>query len=182
MELRMTVEDKASETNIVAAKNAEDKEVVELKKDIKHREQLKEAIKENEILKIAAEKEKKELLDKAASSDQAAKAMRDKYALAELKAQAVAAGLADIDCIKMMDTTSLEVGEDGNVKGVSEIITAFKTAKPHLFGDEKKSSSSTNAGTPAGVVVKKPNAFSIPAEDRDVALKNAMSNPSQFNY
>ncbi len=183
--MTVNAEEKTAESAASEAKSnksgSEDREITELKKDIKHREQLKEALKENELLKISAEKEKKELLDKAAILDSTAKAMKEKYVLAELKAQAAAAGLSDLDFIKMMDSSSLIVGEDGNVQGVAEVVSAFKTAKPYLFGAEKKSSSSSNAGTPAGSAVKKVDALSIPKEDQAAALKNALANPHMFN-
>lgn len=160
---------------------SEDKEVNELKKDIKNREHLKEALKENEILKISAERERKELLDKANASDSTAKIMKDKYALAELKAHAVAAGLSDLDCIKMMDTSSLLVNEDGTVSGISEIVSSFKSAKPYLFGSEKKSSSSTNSPAPTANASKKPDVLALSDEERRVALQDALRNPHKFN-
>src|SRR5881394_1521000 len=93
-------------------KSADEKESADelgvLKKDIKHREQLKEAIKENEQLRIASEKEKKELLEKTQSIESMSNSFKDKYALAELKAQAIAAGLTDVDFIKMIDTSTIK--------------------------------------------------------------------------
>lgn len=182
--MTVSTEQKPAEEILAEEKNkvgSEDKEVTELRKDIKHREQLKEALKENELLKIATEKEKKELLEKAASSDSTAKAMKDKYALAELKAHAVAAGLSDLDCIKMMDTSSLSVEEDGSVTGISEIVAAFKTAKPYLFGAEKKSSSSTNSAVPAAAGAKKKDATTMDRDEWQKELASALANPKMFN-
>lgn len=54
---------------------------------------------------------------------------------AELKAAAIGAGLADLDLLHLpaLDRTKIKVDEDGNVTGVEEALTEFKTKKPEYF-------------------------------------------------
>jgi len=51
----------------------------------------------------------------------------------ELKAAAVALGIQDTDALKLVDISTLKVDENGEVAGVTELLEAFKTAKPYLF-------------------------------------------------
>lgn len=61
---------------------------------------------------------------------------------AEVKAVAVALGIQDADAIKLVDISALKVDEaTGEVVGVTELIEAFKTAKPYLFKEPPVSSS-----------------------------------------
>lgn len=152
-----------------------------LKKDIKYREQLKASLKENEAFKIEAEKEKKQLSDKALNLESTANSFKDKYAQAELKAHAVAAGLTDLDAIKMMDTSSVTVDENGDVKGVEEVISAFKASKPYLFASDKKTSSSTNSTVPSGTATFVRDAMKFTDHEWDVERQRAIQNPRMFN-
>jgi hypothetical protein len=68
---------------------------------------------------------------------------------AEVKAVAVALGLQDVDAIKLLDTSTLKVDEaTGEVVGVSDLLAAFKTAKPYLFKEPPVSSSNPNPPPP----------------------------------
>lgn len=53
---------------------------------------------------------------------------------AELKALALAAGIVDLDALKMLDLSGLTLGEDGSVAGADALIASAKKAKPYLFG------------------------------------------------
>lgn len=66
---------------------------------------------------------------------------------AELKAEAVRAGMVDLDGLKLMDTANLKLNEGGEVEGASGLIKEFRKLKPWLFG--APSSSSTAAAPPA---------------------------------
>jgi len=67
----------------------------------------------------------------------------------EVKAVAVSLGLQDVDAIKLIDTSSLKVDETtGEVAGVAELLTTFKTAKPYLFKEPLASTSSTSTPPP----------------------------------
>lgn len=65
----------------------------------------------------------------------------------ELKTQAVLAGIKDVDLIKLIDISDVKLGEDGdvNVDALKQAVNGLKETKPFLFGEDKKSSTSTNA-------------------------------------
>jgi hypothetical protein len=65
---------------------------------------------------------------------------------AELKAEAVRAGMVDLDGLKLLDTASLSLNENGEVEGAAAAMTALKREKPWLFGG---ASSSSRASAPA---------------------------------
>ena len=67
---------------------------------------------------------------------------------AELKAEAVRAGMIDLDGLKLVDPSTVTLDEHGEVKGAREAMQALKQAKPWLFG---ASSSSTANPPPAQV-------------------------------
>ena len=53
---------------------------------------------------------------------------------AEVRAAAVKAGMVDLDGVKLLDLSTLTMGEDGTVPGIDAILTAAKEGKPYLFG------------------------------------------------
>jgi hypothetical protein len=68
---------------------------------------------------------------------------------AEVKAVAVSLGLQDVDAIKLVDTSTLKVDEaTGDVTGVSDLLAAFKTAKPYLFKEPPASTTNPNPVPP----------------------------------
>lgn len=62
---------------------------------------------------------------------------------AELKAEAVRAGIVDPDGLKLLDTSNAKLNKDGEVEGASALIAELKRAKPWLFGGLSSSSSSS---------------------------------------
>ena len=64
---------------------------------------------------------------------------------AELKAEAVRAGMVDLDGLKLVDTAGLALGADGEVQGAAARMRDMRRAKPWLFGG---ASSSSAAPTP----------------------------------
>jgi hypothetical protein len=52
---------------------------------------------------------------------------------AELKAEALRAGLIDLDGLKLIDTAALSITEAGDVEGAAALVQRFKRAKPWLF-------------------------------------------------
>jgi hypothetical protein len=66
---------------------------------------------------------------------------------AELKAEAVRAGILDLDGLKLVDTSGVKLNETGDVEGAPQIIAQLRQAKPWLFGSA--SSSSLAAPPPA---------------------------------
>lgn len=115
---------------------------------IKWRAKYKDAKSELETAKIQADKERAELANKAESTEKARKMYEDKYIDSELKAQAVAAGIKDIDFVKLIDKEGVKLDENGNVTGIDKAISDVKSRKPQWFGEEKKTSTSTGAKFP----------------------------------
>jgi hypothetical protein len=66
---------------------------------------------------------------------------------AELKAEALHAGMIDLDGLKLIDAADLKLLPSGEVDGAAELMTRLKRAKPWLFGG--KSSSSHASPPPA---------------------------------
>jgi hypothetical protein len=52
---------------------------------------------------------------------------------AELKAEAVRAGMIDLDGLKLADASALVLGEDGVVHGAAALVAELRRAKPWLF-------------------------------------------------
>jgi hypothetical protein len=52
---------------------------------------------------------------------------------AELKAEAIAAGLQDPDLLPLIDRAAVKIGDDGELVGIKEAIDAFKAKKPEYF-------------------------------------------------
>lgn len=59
--------------------------------------------------------------------------IKERTADAELRAQATAAGLADLELLPLIDRSKITVDDDGNVTGATEAIAEFKTKKPNYF-------------------------------------------------
>jgi type IV secretory pathway VirB10-like protein len=85
----------------------------------------------------------------------AQKAANDRIVRAELKAEAIKAGMVDLDGLKLADLSKVTLEEDGTVKGAEELMKALKEAKPWLFGTPGTSGTGT------------------PPPPRDPASKNA---------
>jgi len=64
---------------------------------------------------------------------------------AELKAEAIRAGIVDPDGLKLLDTADIKLNKDGEVEGAGALITELKRAKPWLFGATLSSSSAAIA-------------------------------------
>lgn len=64
---------------------------------------------------------------------------------AELKTEAIRAGIVDPDGLKLIDVSALKFNEDGEFEGATELISEFKRAKPWLFGGQRSSSSGSMA-------------------------------------
>ena len=128
---------KASET-IAAVKAAEAKETGKMSNDdIKWREKYKLEKAEVEALKASAEKDKQAIIEKASAVESRNKMLENKLLDSELKSQAQAAGLSDLDFVQLIDKKDIKV-VDGKVEGVEQAINDFKTRKPDLFRTAKQ--------------------------------------------
>lgn len=62
---------------------------------------------------------------------------------AELKAEAIRAGMVDLDGLKLVDFSSLKLSKSGEVENASTIMSRLRQAKPWLFGGSSSSSPAT---------------------------------------
>lgn len=62
--------------------------------------------------------------------------------MAELKSEAVKAGMVDVDGLKLADLSGVTI-KDGKLEGADALFTSLKESKPYLFGQPPSNSSST---------------------------------------
>jgi hypothetical protein len=62
---------------------------------------------------------------------------------AELKAEAIRAGMVDLDGLKLLDMTRLKLSKAGELEDVGTIMSRLRQAKPWLFGAASSSSPAT---------------------------------------
>lgn len=68
-------------------------------------------------------------------------ALRARLVQAELRAEAVRAGMVDLDCVKLIDAGALKVDEAGGLVDGAGVMAALRAAKPFLFGRSSSSGS-----------------------------------------
>jgi hypothetical protein len=59
---------------------------------------------------------------------------------AELKVEAVRAGMVDLDGLKLLDTKDAALTSEGELHNGAQLIAQFRRAKPWLFGNTSSSS------------------------------------------
>lgn len=111
------------------------------------------------------EKEKAEAVSKAveeavtkakAEALTEASAEADKRVLmAELKGEAVKAGLVDLDQLKLLDVASIKLTADGKIEGADALFKGLKETKPYLFGVPNTTSNTQQKPPPANPEAKK---------------------------
>jgi hypothetical protein len=67
---------------------------------------------------------------------------------AELKAEAVRAGMVDLDGLKLLDMEDIRLSETGEVVEASQLLAKLKRAKPWLFSNSASSSVAANPPRP----------------------------------
>ena len=60
--------------------------------------------------------------------------------LAETKAEAIRAGMIDLDGLRFLDLNAIQPDADGGLGGITEAVTRLKSSKPWLFGSPSSSS------------------------------------------
>jgi hypothetical protein len=65
---------------------------------------------------------------------------RARVVRAELKVEAVRAGIVDLDGLKLLDLKDVELTSDGELANAGELMVQLKRAKPWLFGGTSSSS------------------------------------------
>jgi hypothetical protein len=67
---------------------------------------------------------------------------------AELKVEALRAGMVDLDGLKLLDLAEVQVTEAGEVTDAAVLLAKLKRAKPWLFGASASSSAAANPPRP----------------------------------
>jgi hypothetical protein len=68
---------------------------------------------------------------------------RERLIRSELKAEALRAGIVDLDGLKLVDAGVLTVDNAGEVQGAASLMQSFRRAKPWLFAGASASSAAT---------------------------------------
>lgn len=126
--------------------------VTELRAEsLRYRTEAQEAEKRANEVAAAADKAAQDAESAIAGANDAANA---RVIRAELKAEAVRAGMVDLDGLKLADLSTVKLNDDGTVDGASELMVALKKSKPYLFGTPSHSSTPGNAPPPKGQETK----------------------------
>lgn len=105
----------------------------------------------------------------AGGSDEIAKLRSDfqaRLVAADLRTEAVRAGIVDLDGLKLIDISAVRLGEDDKVVGARKIIDDLRRNKPWLFPGV---SSSSPAPVPASQPVRQKTALEMSDEEYIVA-------------
>ncbi len=129
----------------------------------KHRTDAKAARDEADRIKATMESEK-EAIRAQAKADADLRVIR-----AELKAAAIAAGMVDLDGLKLLDLSGVKLSESGDIEGADALFEAAKKAKPYLFGDKSNTASITPPPSPKAPEAK--NARDMTPEEYAIARK-----------
>ena len=90
-----------------------------------------------------------------------------RIAQSELKAEAIRAGIVDLDGLKLLEPSSYQLTEDGTVLGVPEAIAKLRRNKPWLFSYQN--SSSSLAAAPSSEPHRRKHATEMSLEEWRVA-------------
>jgi hypothetical protein len=96
---------------------------------------------------------------------------------AEVKVAAVKMGAHEpADLLKLIDVSKLTTGEDGEVKGVDDLLAAVKAAKPWAFSGpgrsgEKPGATTTSTATPPSISPGGRRLRDLPAAERKAELR-----------
>lgn len=118
------------------------------------REYVKELREENKGWRLKATQLEKERDDHKTAAEKAAQdadgkikeantAAEQRVIRAELKAEALKAGMVDLDGLKLADLSKIKINEAGEVEGATELMEELKKAKPYLFGTQSSSTPNT---------------------------------------
>jgi len=108
-----------------------------------------------------------EELDGVAEVSEEVAALQARLVQAELRTEAVRAGMVDLDGVRLLDVSGLVLGPHG-VEGGAELIARMREAKPWLFG--RGGASSSNAGrAPSAAPPKAKTAMEMSEDEWRVA-------------
>lgn len=96
---------------------------------------------ENHRTEAQKAKEAAEAAERAASEKiaEASAAAERRIVTAELRAEAIKAGMVDLDGLKLLDIekAGVKLNAAGDVEGAAEALAKMKEAKPYLFGQQR---------------------------------------------
>lgn len=144
------------------------------------REYVKELREENKGWRLKAQQLEKERDDHKTAAEKAAQdaegkikeahtAAEQRVIRAELKAEALKAGMVDLDGLKLADLSKIKINDVGEVEGATELMEELKKAKPYLFGTTQNSSTPGTPPNPKPPTAKK--ATDMTAEEYAAARK-----------
>ena len=87
---------------------------------------------------------------------------QSRLVLANLRTEAVRAGMIDLDGLKLVDLSAARLGNDDKVVGARKLMDDLKRSKPWLFGTV---SSSSAAVAPASQPVRRKTALEMTDEE-----------------
>lgn len=130
------------------------------------REYVKELREENKGWRLKAQQLEKERDDHKTAAEKAAQdaegkikeahtAAEQRVIRAELKAEALKAGMVDLDGLKLADLSKIKINDAGEVEGATELMEELKKAKPYLFGTTQNSSTPGTPPNPKPPTAKK---------------------------
>lgn len=103
-----------------------------------YRTKAKDAEAAAETARAEAKKLSEEAEAKAVARETAA---NERIIRAELKAEAIKAGMIDLDGLKLADLSKVKLNDKGDVEGAEELMKSLKESKPYLFRDSTNTSS-----------------------------------------
>jgi hypothetical protein len=95
--------------------------------------------------------------------------------VANLRTEAVRAGMVDLDGLKLIDMSGVRLGDDDTVAGGRKIMEDLRRNKPWLFGS---GSSSSASAAPASQPVRQKSALEM--SDDEYASARAVLTRQQF--
>jgi hypothetical protein len=172
----------ATEGQVAGGKQLTDADAALLKENMAMKRKL-QAI---EAQQTAAEKRALEEQGKhkelAQLHERKANALADRLIKAELVARMP--GLIKPDLIKLCDTTGLQIGDDGSIEGIGEVVANFTAANPEYFSANHAENRPAVPGTPkpgttaAGVGYRTYEEYE--QAPRDQQIEWATKNPAAF--
>ncbi len=94
--------------------------------------------------------------------------------IANLRTDAVRAGMVDLDGLKLIDLSAVRLGTDDRVIGGRKLMDDLRRSKPWLFG---AASSSSAASVPASQPVRQKSALEMSDEEYASARKSLTKRP-----
>jgi len=105
------------------------------------------------------------------ASETIRKALLTRLVVASLKAEALKAGMIDLDGLKLVELSGVELDQNDNVVGGKRIMADLRRNKPWLFGGV---SSSSTAVAPASQPVRQKTALEM-SEPEYLAAREAIT-------